>query len=192
MTEDRDHHADRGDHEDEAERHPAVSAADKLRACLGRDHAVDREPADREKEGEARAHVGTAEAEDPPCVDDLRLARPRTGVAEQPEDHRRGDGSEGGGEEAVPDPEPVIGGQEARGEEARVVDEGTGPQEGQLARHAVSLGRGDRIDAAALDPAERIRIARANGDVAHVSPSAGITQFRFMRSASMRPLSPTF
>jgi len=48
----------------------------------------------------------------------------------------------------------------------------------------------DRVDAVALDLAESVRRRALTDDIADVYPSAGITQFRFMRSARVAPSQP--
>ena len=55
---------------------------------------------------------------------------------------------------------------------------------------AVALVRRDRFDPVRFNPAESVGFGLSSGNVAHLAPSAGITQFRFMRSAHRRPLSP--
>ena len=185
-----DRHADRRDHEHQSESHPSVDAAEQLGSRLRRDHAVDREPPDGEEKGQRRAEVRPAKAEDPPREDDLRKARTRTGVAEEAEDHGRRNRAGGRRCETVPDAEPVVSGEQARREKARVVDERAAPQKRELTRLAVALVRRDRFDPVRFNLAESVGLGLSSGNVAHRSPSAGITQFRFMRSAHRRPLSP--
>ncbi len=185
-----DHHADRRDDENEAERQPAIDPPEQLRRGLGRDDAVDREPADGEEQREPRSEIGAAETKDPARENDLRQTRLWTGVAEQPEDDGRRHGPDGRGGEAVPDAKAVVRGEEAGGEKAGVVDERAAPKKRQLARPAVTIAGWDRLDAVRLNLAEDIALGLSSGEIAHRSPSAGITQFRFMRSAHRRPLSP--
>ena len=57
VAEDRHRDADRRDENHERQRRPSISAAEELGARLRGDHAVDREPTDREEQGERRAKV---------------------------------------------------------------------------------------------------------------------------------------
>src|SRR5437879_102245 len=129
----------------------------------------------------AAAANGARQPVDPTRKDDLGRTRARTCVAEQTQDHRGCDGAGGRRDQAVPDPETVIRGQQAGGEEACVVDEGAGPKKSEVPWRAVAIARWNRLDAMDLDLAEGIGLPGRN--VAHRSPSAGITQFRFIRSA---------
>jgi len=104
--------ADRGDHDDEREGDQPVAAAEKLGACLGRDHAVDGEPTDGEEECQRRADIRTAKTEDAARVDDLREPCSRAGVAEEAEDDRGSDGPQRDCEQSVPDAKPVVGGEQ--------------------------------------------------------------------------------
>ena len=201
MPVDRYHDRNAGHQDDPGQQRPRGRARrqaaelEELYACLSRDHAINREPADREEEGEGGAHVGPAPPEDAPGEHDLGEAGARTGVAQQPEDHRPGGGAKRDRGEAVPHAQAVVGREQAGREEAGVVDEGARPQERQLTRAAVALTRRDGIDAARLHLEERVTPALAGIDARrlgrHMHPSAGITQFRFMRSATTRPLSPS-
>src|SRR2546430_646314 len=123
-----------------------VTARVQLGAGLRRDHAVDREPADGEEERQSRSQVRAAYTEDPPREDDLRKARARTCVAEQAEDHGRRSGPDGCGGKTVPDTQTVVSREQARREEARVVDEGAPPPKSKLARPALAPLPPDRLD----------------------------------------------
>ena len=137
---------------------PVAAGAEELGARLGGDHTVDREPSDREEEGQGGADVGAAEAEDAAGVDDLGLPGARPGVGQKAEDGGGRHGPDRGGGQAVPDAEAVIGGQQAGGEKAGVVDERARPEEGKLSRGSVPFSRRDRFDPVALDLSEGVAV----------------------------------
>src|SRR5207244_11030496 len=92
--------------------------------------------------------------------------------------------------ETGPDDVTVGSGEQDRREKDRVGDGRGAPQKRELTRLAVALGRRDRFDPVRFNLAESVGLGLSGGNVAHHAPSAGITQFRFMRSAHRRPLSP--
>ena len=157
MTVDGDYDARGGDGEHPGEqefaRHIGTDACDlqQLDTRQGRDHGVDGEPADPQKEREHRTRIGAAIAKDAPCEDDLRLTAFRSGVAEEAEDHRAGERADQHRKQPVPYAQPVIRRQQARGQQAGVVDERARPQKPQFRRTAVTLGVGNRVDAVRLD-----------------------------------------
>ena len=126
-------------------------APEQLNARQRRDHGVDGEPADAQKEGQDGTRIGTAIAEDAPGEDDLRQPAFRSSVAEKAEDHRPGERADQHRQQPVPNPQPVIGRQQARGQEAGVVDESTRPEKAQFPRTAVALGVRNGVDAVRLD-----------------------------------------
>ena len=124
---------------------------EQLNARQRRDHGVDGEPADAQKEGQDGTRIGTAVAEDAPGEDDLRQAAFRSSVAEKAENHRPGQRANQHRQQPVPNAQPVIGRQQARGQEAGVIDERARPEKAQFRRTAVSLGVRNGVDAVRLD-----------------------------------------
>src|SRR5207248_1101870 len=122
--------------------------------------------------------------------DDLWLAAAGAGVAQQPEDQRGGDGAQRGRGQPVPDAEAVIGGEEAGREEARVVEEGAGPEEAQLARPSVAGTGRDGLDAAAFDLAELVGLDNRRTDLAHVVSLRWHYPVQVHAVGAKRPLSP--
>ena len=157
MTVDGDRHARGSDHEypgeQEFARHIGTDARDLEQLDTGQrgDHGVDGEPADPQKECEHRSRVGAAIAEDAPREDDLGLPAFRPSVAEKAEDHRTGEGADQHRQQPVPNPQPVIGRQQARGQEAGVVDESARPEKAQLGRASVAFGIRNGVDAVRLN-----------------------------------------
>src|SRR6202022_3726648 len=183
MSVDGNDDAHRGDHEHPGEqelgRHIGAYARDlqQLDAREGGGDGVDRKPSDAEEERERGTGKCATLAEDAPRKNDLRLAAFRSGVAEKAKDHRAGERSDEDRQQAVPNPEPVVGRQQARGQQAGVVDERSRPEKAQLSRTAVALRIRNGVDAVRLNLEKRIR---RNFDLCrHVYPSAGITQIRF-------------
>src|SRR5207249_17808 len=152
-----DRYARGSDHEypgeQEFARHIGTDARDLEELDTGQrgDHGVDGEPADPQKEREYRAGIGAAIAEDAPRENDLWLPAFRPGVAEKAEDHRAGERADQHRQQPVPNPQPVIGRQQARGQEAGVVDESARPEKAQFPRTAVALGIRNDVDAVRLD-----------------------------------------
>src|SRR2546422_858075 len=147
-----------------------VPATKQLRAGLRGDDTVDCKPADREEKRERGPQVRAAAPEYAASEHDLGQPAPRTGVAEKAEDERRRNRAQHRGGKAVPDAESVIRREQAGREQARVVPEGAGPEESELARPAVAFGGPDRVDAVRLDLPESVGLDATSCDVAQSLP----------------------
>src|SRR5260370_24007516 len=197
MSVDGDDHAHGSNHQYPGEQELASDIGTKARDQHARDnrersdHSVDRKPAHAQEEGEHRTRVGATVAEDAPSKDDLGQAALRSGVAEQAQNNGAGHRTDKDRKQAVPHPQPVVGRQQAGGQQTGVVDEGAGPEKAQFSRTAVPLGSRNGVDAVRLDLEKGVRRDLIEvGLCGHVYPSAGITQIRFEglaeRSTSQR------
>ena len=171
MSVDGHRHAHGCDQKHPDEGRGAAVASQQARPGLGGDHAVDGKPAHRQEQREEGADPRPAQAENPAREHDLGLAGGRPGVAEQAQHKGAGHSAQDGGQQAIPDAEPEGAGQEAGGEQAGVVDEGAGPEEGQLPRPSVALARGHPVDAPGLHSEELVRSLRTLDGRVHYDTS---------------------